>query len=436
MRSRVWLVHLINGLVHREQDEGTHGEDFEAWLDEQCLQRGYAEGLPRSMPSQALEQLGPVPEQLVPLVSHVGHQIDMAHLVLRTYFAQLNIEHSLRVLSAVALAHHQEDIGLELLRASDCEQRSWTQSLSDHAAAIGTRILSEKVTGEDRVAGLPFHHLSMLSEVRLCARIARVIGEATDGLVDQRELHRVEGVGRGIIYRALSASIALVAVDGEIDRDERRIINLLMTSAHLDATEKRMFKSEFKAPLNTTELSAGQICPWEVRFLVKHLLVVSYLNGRLDERELKFVAELAGSMGMNSDEYRLLEDEACAQIREGSVSLSPNEGKALWEQLRKTMIRRLERIIRANADNIWGEVQDTRELLSLLTQSTQRPLTERERTKVREQLVDVARTVPALAIFAAPGGGILLPLLIKHLPIELRPSHFIDEASFSEEEHL
>ena len=41
--------------------------------------------------------------------------------------------------------------------------------------------------------------------------------------------------------------------------------------------------------------------------------------------------------------------------------------------------------------------------------------------------MDVAKSIPALAIFALPGGGILLPILIKVLPFNILPSSFQDE---------
>ena len=53
-------------------------------------------------------------------------------------------------------------------------------------------------------------------------------------------------------------------------------------------------------------------------------------------------------------------------------------------------------------------------------------LTAGEKDKVREQLIDLAKTIPALAIFAAPGGMLLLPILIKLLPFNLLPSSFVD----------
>ena len=55
-------------------------------------------------------------------------------------------------------------------------------------------------------------------------------------------------------------------------------------------------------------------------------------------------------------------------------------------------------------------------------------LTADERRRMREQLLDVAKAIPALAIFAAPGGMFLLLALAKVLPFSLLPSSFRDDA--------
>ena len=83
--------------------------------------------------------------------------------------------------------------------------------------------------------------------------------------------------------------------------------------------------------------------------------------------------------------------------------------------------------VKLNADRILREVQETKELYDLMLQATERPLSEEERIKVREQLTDIAKSIPALAIFALPGGGILLPILIKVLPFNILPSAFSDD---------
>lgn len=43
---------------------------------------------------------------------------------------------------------------------------------------------------------------------------------------------------------------------------------------------------------------------------------------------------------------------------------------------------------------------------------------------MRQELIDLAKAIPALAIFAAPGGLLLLAALAKVLPFSLLPSAF------------
>jgi hypothetical protein len=69
------------------------------------------------------------------------------------------------------------------------------------------------------------------------------------------------------------------------------------------------------------------------------------------------------------------------------------------------------------------ELRETGELGQLLARAAAGgTLTADERRKVKAQLIDVAKAVPALAIFAAPGGMLLLPLLAKLLPFSVLPS--------------
>jgi len=59
----------------------------------------------------------------------------------------------------------------------------------------------------------------------------------------------------------------------------------------------------------------------------------------------------------------------------------------------------------------------------LLTQSTTRHLTDEEQKAVQNQLLDIFKSIPSLAIFILPGGMLLLPLFVKLIP-KLLPSSF------------
>ncbi len=69
------------------------------------------------------------------------------------------------------------------------------------------------------------------------------------------------------------------------------------------------------------------------------------------------------------------------------------------------------------------ELVQSKELMRLLALSTQRDLDETEKKRVRNQLLDICKTIPSLTIFLIPGGSLLLPILIKFIP-QLLPSAF------------
>ncbi|HZH04717.1 MAG TPA: hypothetical protein VEY30_13105, partial [Myxococcaceae bacterium] len=85
----------------------------------------------------------------------------------------------------------------------------------------------------------------------------------------------------------------------------------------------------------------------------------------------------------------------------------------------------LQQWLELSARRLWTEVLETGELSVLLSRAVRgQTLSAEERSKVRSQLLDLAKAVPAAAIFAAPGGLLLLIGLAKILPFDLLPSAF------------
>lgn len=85
----------------------------------------------------------------------------------------------------------------------------------------------------------------------------------------------------------------------------------------------------------------------------------------------------------------------------------------------------VNKLIRRNSKRIVKELNQSKELLSLITKSTHSDLTKEEQKKMQSQLLDLLKTVPSLAIFMLPGGAILLPIFAKLIP-NMLPSAFDD----------
>jgi hypothetical protein len=83
----------------------------------------------------------------------------------------------------------------------------------------------------------------------------------------------------------------------------------------------------------------------------------------------------------------------------------------------------VSKLISRNSKRLYKELKESKDLVLLLSQSTIRDLNEDEQKQMQEQLLDILKSIPSLAIFMLPGGAILLPLFIKFIP-KLLPSAF------------
>ncbi|WP_298534602.1 LETM1-related biofilm-associated protein [uncultured Algibacter sp.] len=83
----------------------------------------------------------------------------------------------------------------------------------------------------------------------------------------------------------------------------------------------------------------------------------------------------------------------------------------------------VHKLISRNSKRLYQEIKDSKELMVLISQSTVRDLSKEEQKKVQEQLLDIFKSIPSLAIFLLPGGALLLPFVVKFIP-KLLPSAF------------
>jgi hypothetical protein len=85
--------------------------------------------------------------------------------------------------------------------------------------------------------------------------------------------------------------------------------------------------------------------------------------------------------------------------------------------------RTVSTLILRNKKRLVKEITQSKDLVVLLGNSTVRDLSDDEKKVVKNQLLDICKSIPSLAIFLLPGGTILLPILMKYIPT-LLPSAF------------
>lgn len=427
---RTWLSPLVRTVteVDRAPAPVLPGDaGFEPWLAAELAERGFALGHAHDhLPGYGLEAVG-----YAEFARHntLVHVFELGDALIRAAVPGLPRVHRAHLLlDTLAWLTEDEDLAAAAVALDRLDDGS--KALTDVAGGIAERLFTRSLCDGSPLLGHPFHQLLLYLDAGLFLRLLAARLDSAHGPDEQPDEGRMQGIlGRahGDIYTALSACVALAATDGVVDKDERRLLEALFAAAKLSTTERAMLEAELAAPARATEIANAAQDPVFQAYLLRLLYLTAYINGNLDESERTFVADLGAAFGCDADTLTCYEIEGLAAYEAHAGLLGDLRWRKSLNRAQSRLVGRVENLIVANLQRIREEIRETGELGHLLFESTIRPLSDDEKRRVRTQLADVAKAVPALALFAAPGGSLLLPLLVKHLPIDLRPSNFRDE---------
>jgi hypothetical protein len=292
------------------------------------------------------------------------------------------------------------------------------------AAKVATRLSRRYLALGGPFAGLPLHNGLCAIEVRTCASVALAafahgrISPAAAGIADRAAL-----VWRCVLVELLSG----LASAQENGREVARSMDQVLRAQKLPAPEYRLLQRARRDPRPIERLAPAMRAPAMRRFAVEQVLLAALVDRKFDAGEVAFVERLAVALEAPADELAALEAQVDNFYRQNRDALTALRLAETPEGLADALTSRLQAAVADNLDRILQEIRETGELAQLLARaSAGATLTPQEKSKVRAQLIDVAKTIPALAIFAAPGGMLLLPLLVKLLPFNLLPSSFAD----------
>ena len=163
----------------------------------------------------------------------------------------------------------------------------------------------------------------------------------------------------------------------------------------------------------------------EAQYIVDMACMATWSDGKIDSKEHAFLNTLNKDLKLSN--VTLLASITAItnffNIYKDQIVLlgSKNIVKTFYDNSSKMV----SKLISRNSKRLHKELSESKELMLLITQSTIRDLDEDEQKKVQEQLLDIFKSIPSLAIFMLPGGALLLPLVVKYIP-KLLPSAFDD----------
>lgn len=404
-------------------------EAFDAWRDRVVEARGLAANAPTArwpIPADGLSRAG---RGRWAFLNTLAHQIELL-IELRVLMGMdatgpAALLHVLAVLGVTVEAFEEADL-LYDQRESGATLRD--AAVVDAAEVIGSLLRSHgELEDEHPLLDLPLRHSMEWSDTRQLLELAWVDFSTPDRL-DVRGATAAITRGRLERVHILEAVVALAQADQRITRVERRIIKSAIELARLGDADSAMVWAALDEPIRVADLAAGlHHAPATRRQVFEQLIVHSYLDGDPGPREQAFLDALAEAFGITPEERLALEVSALSFLQARPDVARAFSWTARLGRWNRNLAKKTERLVRSNLESLLVEVRETGDLAQLLLRRAQGPLTPEEEQRVVAQLLDICKTIPALAIFAAPGGLLLFPILLRMLPFDLRPSAFAQD---------
>lgn len=159
------------------------------------------------------------------------------------------------------------------------------------------------------------------------------------------------------------------------------------------------------------------------RYAVDLICMTIYSDEFIEVSESEFVFRLAKKVNLANEEVEKAVAELQDFVQEHKSKIAYFNYKNPLQTFYNRTQRNTQVLLRRNKKRLIQEIMESKELFLLLKASTVRDLNNNEKQKVKEQLFDIFKSIPSLAIFTLPGGGILLPIIIRFIP-KLLPSSF------------
>lgn len=221
------------------------------------------------------------------------------------------------------------------------------------------------------------------------------------------------------IIIALSSNVA-------VDAKNRTLLNYFVASANLPLDRQEDLALEMQMGLDLNSIFIPNQIPLVYkRIFLEMALLAIMADKQITEEEEVFVKGFAEKLNLPQDEIErsLLYTETFVYKNYDEVTYLNSEHS--FDILSKNITNRLHSFVKKNKASIIQEVSESKELLELLWKAKNEKLSPHEKEKVRNQLVDLLKTIPSLAVFMVPGGSVLLPIILRILPEELLiPSSF------------
>ena len=273
----------------------------------------------------------------------------------------------------------------------------------------------------DPILGLPLHNGLVYSDARFLGRLA------VDTYRRARFSRRVAARFQSFVNReraALAEALMLLArAEHAPSPAMRRAILVQLRELGLPNDLWRSVRLALETPRAPEAIAASIRSKRTRTFLLEQVVLGALADGWRSPKERQFLRKLAHTLDIPEDELARIEADLAEFYAAQPDFVDRFRVQDRLADLREQLLGTVDEIVERNWSVLVYEARQGRELTQALTVLARGgKLDHEQRRRLREQLLDLAKTIPSLALFAAPGGLLLTMALAKVLPQSFLPS--------------
>lgn len=202
-----------------------------------------------------------------------------------------------------------------------------------------------------------------------------------------------------------------------IEFEERKMLEHFLNSSGLSQENKKEALVIFENGIEIEGINLPTNNSWILKkYFLEMAILTIWSDKKVEEAELEFLKKLCQYMGFTEED---LENSMIAIegfVLEHWEDLNKLQNKQDYKQVSEQFIGRMSKIAYRNKNRLIREVQGREELMELLRKAKSSELAEEEKVHLKELLIFVLKTIPALVIISLPRQFLTLPILLKILP--------------------
>lgn len=207
-----------------------------------------------------------------------------------------------------------------------------------------------------------------------------------------------------------------------IEEEEQGLFDYFLDSSHLNTKQKQEARIIFNEGVQVTDIDLPTHNSWILKkYFLELAILTVWADRKLEDSEYSFLQKFNATLGFYEEdlENSLLAVEGF--VLEHWEYLEVLRSEHDYSEVSQEYVERIRKMAERNAMRIAAEMQGKSELNSLLEKAKGDDLSDKEASRLKNDLIEVLKKVPTFVIIGLPTTFLTLPMLLKILPSNIIP---------------